>query len=113
MNLWDQELRNFKPGIYLHFKGNLYEADHLMRDANQDSRVGVHYIGLTTNGAREGPRHLIRTWEDWNAKLHEDGTVCDKNEDNKCSENQELLTPRFRYLGPYYETKMLDQELIG
>lgn len=108
MNLQDDVLRNFKPGIYLHYKGMLYEADHLMRDANDVSRVGVHYIGLELDGARLGPRHLIRTWEDWNATLHEDGTVCDNHEGDACLDTGKQTISRFRYLGPFYETQMRD-----
>lgn len=110
MDLRHQELRNFRPGVYLHYKGNLYEADHLMRDANDASRVGVHYIGLGTNGAKDGPRHLIRTWEDWNAILHQDGTVCSRHKDNLCLETQQPVVPRFRYLGPFYKTNMLHRK---
>ncbi len=104
-------LEDFKPGIYLHYKGRLYEADHLMRDANQGSRVGVHYVGLEIEGAKDGPRHLIRTWEDWSALVHDDGSVCDKHRDGKCVDSQEPIVARFRYLGPFYETKMRDEKV--
>lgn len=101
------EFRHFKPGIYLHYKGKLYEADHLIRDANDESRVGVHYIGLELDDAKEGPRHLVRTWEDWNAWVHADGTTCETYKNNKCLESQKKVTPRFRYIGPFYKKEML------
>jgi len=100
---------DFRPGIYLHYKGGLYEADHLMRDANDVSRVGVHYIGLELSGANNGPRHLVRTWEDWNARIHEDGTVCENYRDEECLDAQGKVKRRFRYMGPFYESTMLDQ----
>lgn len=97
---------DFKPGIYLHYKGNLYEVDHLMRDANDATRIGVHYIGLELDGARDGPRHLIRTWKDWNAKVHDDGTICQNYSDEKCLDGHGNVRYRFRYLGPFYESTM-------
>lgn len=97
----------FKPGIYLHYKGKLYEADHLMRDANYPERLGVHYIGLELEGAKDGPRHMVRTWEDWRAMVHEDGTKCDDFQDDKCQDTQQPVTPRFRYLGPFFEARMV------
>jgi hypothetical protein len=87
MDLKHRKLENFRAGIYLHYKGDLYEADHLMRDANDGSRVGVHYVGLGTKGAKDGPRHMIRTWEDWNAVLHTDGLVCDNHKDGVCQDS--------------------------
>lgn len=96
---------DFKPGIYLHYKGSLYEAYHLMRDANDATRV--HYIGLELNGAKDGPRHLMRTWEDWNAKVHDDGTVCENYSNEKCLDEQGKIQCRFRYLGPFYKSTMV------
>lgn len=101
------KFEDFKPGIYLHYKGILYEADHLIRDANDSSRVGVHYIGLELKGAKDGPRHLVRTWEDWNAMVHEDGTTCQNNDGKRCFDEQGEIKRRFRYLGPFYEASML------
>jgi len=108
MDLQNRKLDSFRPGIYLHYKGDLYEADHLMRDANDNSRVGVHYIGLGTNGAKDGPRHMIRTWEDWTVIVHKDGTICDRHRDSICLDTKNPVTPRFRYLGPFYKTEMLN-----
>src|ERR1700761_4311072 len=106
MYLEAEELQRFKPGIYLHYKGKLYEADHLMRDANDESRVGIHYIGLELDGAKDGPRHLIRTWQDCNARVHVDGTACKNYKENTCLDTKQPVTPRFRYLGPYYTSSM-------
>lgn len=101
------KFEDFKPGIYLHYKkGDLYEADHLVRDANDASRIGVHYIGLELDDAKEGPRHLIRTWEDWNARVHEDGTTCENYGDETCLDQQGKVKHRFRYLGPVYKLSM-------
>lgn len=107
----DQALQNFRPGIYLHYKGRLYEADHLMRDANNESRVGVHYIGQELDGAKDGPRHLIRTWEDWKAIVHTDGTVCERYDNDICLDTKQAVAPRFRYLGPYYISEMRHEKV--
>lgn len=109
MNLQDKTLRDFKPGIYLHYKGRLYEADHLVRDANDASRVGVHYVGLELEGAKQGPRHLVRTWEDWTAMVHGDGSLCRRYKGKVCLDTSTSITSRFRYLGPFYEEKMLNE----
>lgn len=103
------DLSDFKPGIYRHYKGRLYEADHLMRDANDASRIGVHYIGLELDGAKDGPRHLVRTWEDWNANVHEDGTTCENYDNENCLDMAGKVKPRFHYLGPVYETVMRER----
>lgn len=101
------KLEAFKSGIYLHYKkGDLYEADHFVRDANDASRIGVHYIGLELDGAKEGPRYLIRTWADWNARVHEDGTICENYADEICLDQQGKVKQRFRYLGPVYKSTM-------
>lgn len=105
MDLSDVTLQNFKPGVYLHYKGKLYEADHLMRDANDESRIGVHYIGQELDGAKDGPRHLIRTWSDWRAMVHEDGSVCTSVQEGTCEDGR-LVAERFRYLGPFYVHSM-------
>lgn len=104
------ESKQFKSGVYLHYKGVLYEADHLMRDANDGDRIGVHYIGLSSQGAKDGPRHMIRTWEDWIAIVHRDGTICENNKEGRCLDAAQPITPRFRYLGPYYENWMLAEK---
>lgn len=112
MQLENRGLEDFKPGIYLHYKGILFEADHLMRDANDGNRVGVHYIGLNAEGAKDGPRYMIRTWEDWCAWVHRDGTVCDTHKDETCLETGDLVMRRFRYLGPFYVATMWDEKVI-
>lgn len=109
MNLENLNLETFRPGIYRHYKGPLYEADHLIRDANDDTRVGVHYVGLVAEGAKDGPRHMIRTWHDWTAWVHDDGTVCERHDDSRCLDTQSMVTARFRYLGPYFEARMLNE----
>lgn len=101
---------DFKPGIYLHYKkGDLYEADHLMRDANDGSRIGVHYIGLELDGAKDGPRHLVRTWEDWNARVHNNGTTCQNYHGEECLDGEGRVKQRFRYIGPFYTATMRKQ----
>lgn len=102
---------DFKAGVYIHYKGGLYEADHLVRDANDSSRMGVHYVGLQLTGAKDGPRHLVRTWEDWNANVHKDGSVCDNSKDGSCLDSQKTILQRFRYLGPFYKSEMLEIDL--
>jgi hypothetical protein len=90
---------SFRPGVYLHYKGQLYEATHLAHDANHDGRVVVHYIALQLDGAHDGPRHAVRSWDDWNAYVHQNGSICEGIEERKCSDRQ-LIAPRFTYLGP-------------
>lgn len=97
---------SFRPGVYLHYKGQLYEATHLMHDANHEGRVVVHYIGLQLEGAHDGPRHAVRTLQDWNAYVHRDGSVCEVDSTGRCSDNLSTA-PRFRYLGSTYTSAML------
>ncbi len=111
MNLENRTLDTFRAGIYLHYKGTLYEADHLVRDANDDTRIAVHYIGLDARGAKDGPRHMVRTWEDWNAKVHQDGTTCDDYDGEMCRETNEAVMQRFRFVGAFYTAEM--QQLVA
>ena len=108
MNIEQRGLEDFKPGIYLHYKGQLYEADHLIRDANDNTRVGVHYIGLNVDGAQDGPRHMVRTWEDWRARIHADGTTCEECEGGVCLKTGEPTRERFRFVGAFYTASMLE-----
>lgn len=110
MDLLNSGLEEFKPGVYLHYKGRLYEADHLMHDANDESRIGVHYIGLELAESHEGPRYAIRTWEDWNGWVHKDGSTCPRYKDGACLDGEAQITPRFRYLGPFYQAAMLAEK---
>jgi hypothetical protein len=102
----DQAYATFLPGIYLHYKRQLYEASHLAHDANYENRVVVHYIGLQLDGAHDGPRHAVRSWDDWNTYVHQDGSICEHLVNGICDENK-AVTPRFRYLGPVYTASML------
>lgn len=106
-----KNLESFQPGIYLHYKGHLYEAMHLVHDANDDTRIAVHYIGLQLQKAHEGPRHAVRSWQDWNAYVHRDGSVCTEVANGDiCPETNEPVVPRFRYLGPAFEVSMLEAD---
>ncbi len=95
----------FLPGIYLHYKGQLYEAMHLAHDANYEDRVVVLYIGLQLDGAHDGPRHAIRSFEDWNTWVHQDGSICETMKNETCPDGKPKA-PRFRYLGPTYTSTM-------
>lgn len=104
---------DFRPGIYLHFKNHLYEADHLTHNASGDNRVEVHYIGLQLSAANEGPRHATREFNNFfNDYIHkDDGKKCEHgtSTEHLCKSNQQIA-PRFRYLGPVFEAWMLDAD---
>lgn len=109
---YDQyDIGAFKAGIYLHFKGNLYEADHLTRNSSLDGRLEIHYMGLQLTGTNEGPRHLTREFNEFlKDRVHEDGSLCthDKSEQAGLCNEQLAVAPRFRYLGPFFKHQMLD-----
>lgn len=115
-------LSEFMPGIYLHHKGHLYEALHLVSDAD-DGRLRVLYAGLELDDAGAGPRHHIRDLEEFVFdSVHIDGSRCDHevlkgfttpeevenfntNLNQICPDDQPVVA-RFKYLGPYYEPWM-------
>lgn len=99
----------FLSGIYLHYKGGLYEATGLAHDANNKDRVVVQYVPLKLEGSQSGPRHAVRTLEDWLAYVHRDGSVCSGGHTGICTDNEPIV-PRFRRLGIYYEAWMADAD---
>ncbi len=109
--LTEAELEQFRPGIYLHFKGGLYEATHLTQNASEDNRVEVNYAALGLSAEHEGFRHWTREFREFLFdQVHLDGTRCvhPRFDDlsMECSDGQ-LITPRFQRLGPFFEASML------
>ena len=113
MDFQQLNLEAFRPGVYLHYKGNLFEADHLVRNSSEEGRVEIHYIGLQLTGASEGPRYLTREFGEFlEDKVHEDGSKCEHEATSTpdiCNAEKHII-PRFRYLGPVYEHRMLDEQ---
>jgi hypothetical protein len=106
------QLKVFRPGIYLHYKGHLYEASHFSHNASENDRIEIAYIALQLDNAHEGPRHATREVREFLFdNVHANGTTC---EDNVKVTNRFFCeagistAPRFRYLGPVYEKWMLD-----
>lgn len=101
----DQDLPELQPGIYRHYKGQLYQALGYAHDANDETRVVVVYMPLQLDEAHEGPRLAVRSvYGDeacWHDMVHlSDGTVCT----NECFD----AIPRFRWLGYEFKAGMLE-----
>lgn len=112
MNQSLTSLELFWPGIYLHYKQHLYEADHLTHNASEEGRIEIHYIGLQLEKAQEGPRHATREFSEFLLDtIHEDGSKCEHGSNNPvfCT-SQKKIAKRFRYLGPVFEAWMLDSD---
>lgn len=100
-------------GVYRHYKGQHYLVLGIASDSNadelyiprdpDDGEMGMHpiydrlvvvYVGLETQGAKDGPRMHVRTFEDFIALLHlDDHSVCPYAE--HCSHRE----ARFRFVG--------------
>jgi len=104
--LTEVDLRKFRPGIYIHYKGHLYEAMHLSHNASEDGRIEIAYIGLQLDEAHEGPRHATREFREFLFDIvhFDDGSIC-THDPRECATARE----RFRYLGPTFEKYMLNQ----
>lgn len=103
---------DFRPGVYLHYKKHLYEADHLVHNASEDNRIEVHYIGLELDNAKDGPRHATREFSEFfTDAVHEDRSKCEHGdgEAGYCKA-QKKIAKRFCYLGPIFEGWMLDAD---
>lgn len=114
MNLTGEELRRFLPGIYLHYKGHLYEADHLVHNASNDGEIGIHYIGLELDESHEGPRDATREFREFLFdQVHQDGSKCEHPVHPRFPSQRFLcggarqVANRFHYLGPVFEAWML------
>jgi len=82
----------FKAGIYRHYKGPLYLVLGLARDANEESRTAIIYIGLQLDEAKKGPRLAVRTYSDFYAWV-------DPANGKAIGEKESNAVPRFEYIG--------------
>ena len=105
---------SFQAGIYRHYKGPLYQALFLAHDANDAARVAVIYVPLQLDGAHEGPRPAIRTYDDFYGyvqpefKLEMGLREWKTQAPIKQAACEEMgYIPRFLYLGPVFEKSML------
>lgn len=108
MPVSNELLVDFTPGVYLHYKNNLYLAYEVGSDANFSDRSVVHYQPLDRNGEVYGDK-WVRTLihvdqESWRDFVHRDGSKCFRT--IVCHESGVDSIPRFRYLGPVYESWM-------
>lgn len=108
MPISNEVLVDFTPGVYLHYKNNLYIAYEICSDANFADRSVVYYQPLDRDGKVYGEK-WIRTLshieqESWMDFVHRDGTKCHRT--FVCHEPEVEFAPRFRYLGPVYEPWM-------
>lgn len=104
-----------RMGIYRHYKGPLYRVQGIAHDANNEGRNVVIYIALQLDGAHTGYRDAVRTVEDFQAWVHEDGStcradVCELNRANierngrlSLREYNETHRPRFEFVGESWE----------
>jgi hypothetical protein len=58
-------MKTLNAGIYRHYKGHSYLVLGHARDANDESRTVVVYVGLDLDGAKNGYRMSVRTVEDF------------------------------------------------
>lgn len=103
---------DFRPGIYLHYKKHLYEADHLVHNASEDDQIEIHYIGLELDHAKDGPRHATREFNEFLADtVHEDRSKCEHGDGKTgyCKAGKKTAK-RFAYLGPIFEGWMLEAD---
>ena len=103
-------LAEFKPGIYLHYKGNLYEGSRLGLDSNYPERTVAIYVALGPNTQKDTITNYVRTLTDknddsWNDFVHRDGSDCNGEQDHDVGDD---FAPRYRYLGPQLEAWMND-----
>lgn len=90
------EYPEFKAGVYRHFKGPMYLMLGLAKDANDDTRKVVVYIGLELDEHKTGPRMSVRTYEDFYCYvLPTTKETVDKDHPG--------AVPRFAYVGPTWE----------
>lgn len=112
MNHKQVHVNDFKPGIYLHYKNHLYEADHLTHNSSENNRIEIHYIGLQLSGANEGPRHATREFNEFLVdRVHKDGSKCSSGSVQGMCQSNQHITKRFRYLGPVFEAWMLKSDV--
>lgn len=100
-------LPDLKAGIYQHWKGPLYQVLGYGHDANHPTRLVVVYIGLSLDGASEGPRLSVRTVEDFFAAVCVvtglDPVQCDRHLfDGSVEQHEPQVRQRFTYVGPDY-----------
>jgi hypothetical protein len=107
--------RLFRAGVYRHYKDHLYEVMCLTHDANDEQRICVFYIGLELDKVNEGPRHAVRTYQDFygwiNLASKEEVTSAEwahKSLAAQAHAQEAGFIRRFTYLGPVFEANMLE-----
>ncbi len=86
----------FKAGVYRHFKGPMYMVLGLGKDANDDNRKVVIYIGLELDEQKTGPRISVRTYENFYCYV-------DPTTKATVGKHDPGAVPRFAYVGPTWE----------
>jgi hypothetical protein len=90
-------LPDLPAGVYRHYKGHLYLVLGYARDSNDETRVGVVYIGLDLDGAKSPERMHFRSAYDFHATVWpEDGRALLDCEVDLTPN----AVPRFTYVGP-------------
>lgn len=101
------DLARFRPGVYVHFTGNLCTADRLVTgDTSNEKRAEVWYRDP------DDVPHQRDFGEFALDRVHADGTTCDLLRpdqtvfgSNECGHGR-TTARRFQYLGPRYEPWM-------
>lgn len=72
-----------QAGVYKHYKGHYYLVLGAARytDGPQEGQWCVVYVGLELDGAKDGPRIMVRSWDDFHSWV------------------DEAFRPRFTYIG--------------
>ncbi|HSX14604.1 MAG TPA: hypothetical protein VLE72_01680 [Candidatus Saccharimonadales bacterium] len=105
-----EELAKFRPGIYRHYKGRLYEATHLTHNASSGGRVEIYYVALEIDPSHEGPRHATREFREFLIdRVHEDGSKCEcKRVDYPTHSEVCSAKPRFEFMGQVFQRWMIE-----
>ncbi len=92
-----RELPDLRAGVYRHYKGHLYLVLGYGRDANDDDRDVVVYIGLELHGSKPGARIMVRTVDDFYAIVN---PVTGESVADNWNGSEPYPVARFTYLGP-------------
>lgn len=102
------DLPELRPGIYRHYKGQLYQALGYGHDSNDETRVVVVYVPLQLDGAHEGPRLAVRSVYGSEACWHD---MVHKGSQDRCDSGEcPDAIPRFEWLGYEYKAWMADSD---
>ena len=105
-----ESLEEFAQGVYLHFKGNLYDAYTVAKDP-EDNQTKVYYWALNKDGSPKSNVRYGREAEEFLLDVvHRDGSVCEHTQivdEGMCTDGQQIAD-RFHYLGPIYKSWMQD-----